>query len=210
MPGNTEGQKKGRTRIDRSVAVMVDKAASVLANCKTRPGRPVSVTSNVLQLFSRRNFCAGWRLPPMGKTLSLKGGLFIYTLTNFESRATVDVDFLMRGLNNDLARMDAILAEILSVETGNDLWSSGLKRQNPLLCNASITASARRSPVSSKCPGALQRGYRSWMDRSGCRTKTHSNAVGGLYAAYGSYLFAGKHCGGKMTPFCSVLSLPDG
>ena len=50
----------------------------------------------------------------------LKGGLFIYTLTNFESRATVDVDFLMRGLNNDLARMDEIIAEILAVDTGND------------------------------------------------------------------------------------------
>lgn len=34
----------------------------------------------------------------------LKGGLFIYTLTNFRSRATVDVDF----------------AEILSVSTGNE------------------------------------------------------------------------------------------
>jgi predicted nucleotidyltransferase component of viral defense system len=50
----------------------------------------------------------------------LKGGLFIYTLTNFESRATVDVDFLMRGLNNDLARMDEIIAEILETSTGND------------------------------------------------------------------------------------------
>lgn len=50
----------------------------------------------------------------------LKGGLFIYTLTNFESRATVDVDFLMRGLNNDIARMDEIIAEIIVVPTGND------------------------------------------------------------------------------------------
>jgi len=32
----------------------------------------------------------------------------------------VDVDFLMRGLNNDLARMDEIIAEILAVDTGND------------------------------------------------------------------------------------------
>lgn len=50
----------------------------------------------------------------------MKGGLFIYILTNFESRATVDVDFLMRGLSNDLARMDEIIAEILAMETGND------------------------------------------------------------------------------------------
>ena len=32
---------------------------------------------------------------PYAENFVLKGGLFIYTLTNFESRATVDVDFLM-------------------------------------------------------------------------------------------------------------------
>ena len=34
--------------------------------------------------------------------LILKGGLFIYTLTNFESRATIDVDFLLRGFSNSI------------------------------------------------------------------------------------------------------------
>lgn len=52
--------------------------------------------------------------------LVLKGGLFIYTLTNFESRATVDVDFMLRGLSNDMARMDEIITEILAIPTGND------------------------------------------------------------------------------------------
>nr|WP_305145581.1 nucleotidyl transferase AbiEii/AbiGii toxin family protein [Phascolarctobacterium faecium] len=62
----------------------------------------------------------------------LKGGLFIYTLTNFESRATVDVDFLMRGLNNDLARMDEIIAEILAVDTGNDFMNFKASKTEPI------------------------------------------------------------------------------
>ena len=62
----------------------------------------------------------------------LKGGLFIYTLTNFESRATVDVDFLMRGLNNDLAQMDDIIKEILAVNTGNDFVSFKAKKAEPI------------------------------------------------------------------------------
>ena len=62
----------------------------------------------------------------------LKGGLFIYTLTNFESRATVDVDFLMRGLNNDLARMDEIIAEILAVDTGNDFVTFKAGKTEPI------------------------------------------------------------------------------
>ena len=58
--------------------------------------------------------------------------MFIYTLTNFESRATVDVDFLMRGLNNDLARMDEIIAEILAVNTGNDFVTFKAGKTEPI------------------------------------------------------------------------------
>lgn len=69
---------------------------------------------------------------PYAENFVLKGGLFIYTLTNFESRATVDVDFLMRGLNNDLGRMDAILAEILAVETWNDFVTFRAEKAEPI------------------------------------------------------------------------------
>ena len=44
----------------------------------------------------------------------------------------MDVDFLMRGLNNDLARMDAILAEILAVETGNDFVTFRAEKAEPI------------------------------------------------------------------------------
>lgn len=50
------------------------------------------------------------------QTIVLKGGLFIYTLTNFESRATVDIDFLMRQLPNSVEEIEKIITEILSVD----------------------------------------------------------------------------------------------
>ncbi len=62
----------------------------------------------------------------------LKGGFFIYTLTNFESRATVDVDFLMCGLNNDMARMDEIIGEILAIPTGNDFVTFKATKSEPI------------------------------------------------------------------------------
>ena len=99
---------------------MVDKAASVLAKLKNKARATGISYQQCLQLFFQEEFLRRLAASPYAENFVLKGGLFIYTLTNFESRATVDVDFLMRGLNNDLARMDAILAEILSVETGND------------------------------------------------------------------------------------------
>lgn len=132
---------------------MADKAASVLAKLKNKARAAGISYQQCLQLFFQEEFLRRLAASPYAENFVLKGGLFIYTLTNFESRATVDVDFLMRGLNNDLARMDAILAEILAVETGNDFVTFRAERQNPLLCNASITASARRSPVLSKMSG---------------------------------------------------------
>ena len=52
--------------------------------------------------------------------LVLKGGLFIYTLTNFESRATIDVDFLLRGYSNSIDNVKNLIFKIVDTPTGND------------------------------------------------------------------------------------------
>lgn len=99
---------------------MGDIAASVLAKLKNKAKTSGISYQQCLQLFFQEEFLRRLAGSEYAQNFVLKGGLFIYTLTNFESRATVDVDFLMRGLSNDLARMDAIIGEILAVDTGND------------------------------------------------------------------------------------------
>ena len=99
---------------------MGDIAASVLAKLKNKAKASGVSYQQCLQLFFQEEFLRRLAGSGYADHFVLKGGLFIYTLTNFESRATVDVDFLMRGLNNDLKRMDEIIAEILAVRTGND------------------------------------------------------------------------------------------
>jgi predicted nucleotidyltransferase component of viral defense system len=99
---------------------MADKAASVLAKLKNKAKTSGISYQQCLQLFFQEEFLRKLAASKYADHFILKGGLFIYTLTNFESRATVDVDFLMRGLNNDLAKMDKIIAEILETSTGND------------------------------------------------------------------------------------------
>jgi len=99
---------------------MPDIAASVLAKLKNKAKATGIGYQQCLQLFFQEEFLRRLAGSKYADNFILKGGLFIYTLTNFESRATVDVDFLMRGLNNDLARMDEIIADILAVDTGND------------------------------------------------------------------------------------------
>ena len=111
---------------------MADKAASVLAKLKNKAKATGISYQQCLQLFFQEEFLRRLAASPYADNFVLKGGLFIYTLTNFESRATVDVDFLMRGLNNDLARMDTILAEILAVETGNDFVTFRAEKTQPI------------------------------------------------------------------------------
>lgn len=111
---------------------MADKAASVLAKLKNKAKATGISYQQCLQLFFQEEFLRRLAASPYSENFVLKGGLFIYTLTNFESRATVDVDFLMRGLNNDLARMDVILDEILAVETGNDFVTFRAEKTQPI------------------------------------------------------------------------------
>ena len=59
--------------------------------------------------------------------LILKGGLFIYTLTNFESRATIDVDFLLRGFSNSIEDVKSMIGKIIETSTGNDFVSMTAK-----------------------------------------------------------------------------------
>ena len=94
---------------------MADVAASVLAKLKDRAKTTGISYQQCLQLFFQEEFLRKLSLSSYAEHFILKGGLFIYTLTNFESRATVDVDFLMHGLRNDLENMDGIIAEIIKI-----------------------------------------------------------------------------------------------
>ena len=111
---------------------MADIAASVLAKLKNKAKASGISYQQCLQLFFQEEFLRRLAGSKYSENFVLKGGLFIYTLTNFESRATVDVDFLMRGLNNDLARMDEIIAEILAVDTGNDFVTFKAGKTEPI------------------------------------------------------------------------------
>lgn len=99
---------------------MADRAASVLAKLKNKAKASGISYQQCLQLFFQEEFLRRLSASDYAGNFVLKGGLFIYTLTDFESRATVDVDFLMRGLSNDLTEMDRIIGEILAAQTDCD------------------------------------------------------------------------------------------
>ena len=114
---------------------MTDMAASVLARLKNKAKTGGISYQQCLQLFFQEEFLRKLSASKYKDNLILKGGLFIYTLTNFESRATIDVDFMLRGLSNDMVRMDEIIAEILAVPTGNDFITFKALPTEPIAAN---------------------------------------------------------------------------
>lgn len=99
---------------------MADRSASVLAKLKNKSKASGTSYQQCLQLFFQEEFLRRLSKSNYVDNLILKGGLFIYILTNFESRATIDVDFLLRRQSNELDEVEKMINEILNTPTGND------------------------------------------------------------------------------------------
>ena len=99
---------------------MTDKAASVLARLRNKARASGISYQQCLQLFMQEEFLRKLSKSGYDDFLILKGGLFIYTLTNFESRATIDVDFLLRGYSNSVDDVKDLIFKIIDTPTGND------------------------------------------------------------------------------------------
>ena len=65
----------------------------------------------------------------------MKGGLFLYTLTEFDSRVTVDVDFMLRKMPNTPEKLREVIGEIIAADTTNDFISFEIKGVSPISVN---------------------------------------------------------------------------
>lgn len=111
---------------------MADIAASVLARLKNRAKESGRSYQLCLQLFCQEEFLRRLEKSRYAENLVLKGGLFIYSLTDFDSRVTVDVDFLLRQIPNTPEQLKDILEEIIAVQTGNDFVVFEIKDVLPI------------------------------------------------------------------------------
>ena len=111
---------------------MADIAASVLARLKNKAKECGRSYQLCLQLFCQEEFLRRLEKSKYADNLVLKGGLFIYSLTDFDSRVTVDVDFLLRKIPNTPEQLKAVLEEIIATETGNDFISFEIKDVAPI------------------------------------------------------------------------------
>lgn len=111
---------------------MADIAASVLARLKNKAAESGRSYQLCLQLFCQEEFLRRLEKSKYAENLVLKGGLFIYSLTDFDSRVTVDVDFLLRKIPNTPEQLKSVLEEIIAIETGNDFVIFEIKDVAPI------------------------------------------------------------------------------
>ncbi len=99
---------------------MADIAASVLTKLKNKAKESGRSYQLCLQLFCQEEFLRRLEKSKYADNFVLKGGLFIYSVTEFDSRVTVDVDFLLRKIPNTPEQLRTVIEEIIATETGND------------------------------------------------------------------------------------------
>lgn len=111
---------------------MADIAASVLARLKNKAKESGRSYQLCLQLFCQEEFLRRLEKSKYAENLVLKGGLFIYSLTDFDSRVTVDVDFLLRQIPNTPEKLKDVLEEIIATPTRNDFITFEIKGVAPI------------------------------------------------------------------------------
>lgn len=111
---------------------MADIATSVLARLKNKATESGRTYQLCLQLFCQEEFLRRLEKSKYADNLILKGGLFIYSVTNFDGRVTVDIDFLLRKVPNTPEELKPVLEEIIGTSTGNDFIRFEIKEIAPI------------------------------------------------------------------------------
>lgn len=111
---------------------MADIAAPVLARLKNKAKESGRSYQLCLQLFCQEEFLRRLEKSQYTENLVLKGGLFIYSVTDFDSRVTVDVDFLLREVPNTPEQLQTVIETIISTPTGNDFVTFEIKDITPI------------------------------------------------------------------------------
>lgn len=97
----------------------MDKGQSVLDKLRNKARKEGRSLQKLLQLFCQEEFLRRLEHSSYFNNFILKGGLFLYCLSEFRGRPTMDIDFEMRYLSNTAENIAKIIMEILSTETEN-------------------------------------------------------------------------------------------
>ena len=114
---------------------MADIGASVLARLRNKAKETGRSNQLCIQLFCQEEFLRRLEKSKYADNFVLKGGLFLYTLTEFDSRVTVDVDFMLRKIPNTPDRLCEVIGEIIEADETNDFIAFEIKGVSPISIN---------------------------------------------------------------------------
>ncbi len=114
---------------------MADIGASVLAKLRNKAKETGRSNQLCMQLFCQEEFLRRLEKSKYAENFVLKGGLFLYTLTEFDSRVTVDVDFMLRKIPNTPEKLRAVIGEIIAADTTNGFITFEIKDVFPISVN---------------------------------------------------------------------------
>lgn len=114
---------------------MADIGASVLAKLRNKAKETGRSNQLCMQLFCQEEFLRRLEKSKYADNFVLKGGLFLYTLTEFDSRVTVDVDFMLRKIPNTPEKLREVIGEIIAADTTNDFITFEIKDVSPISVN---------------------------------------------------------------------------
>ena len=106
---------------------MADIGASVLAKLRNKAKETGRSNQLCMQLFCQEEFLRRLEKSKYADNFVLKGGLFLYTLTEFDSRVTVDVDFMLRRIPNTPEKLREVISEIIEADMTNDFITFEIK-----------------------------------------------------------------------------------
>jgi predicted nucleotidyltransferase component of viral defense system len=114
---------------------MIDQAASVLVKLRNKSLESGRSYQLCMQLFCQEELLRRIASSPYADKFVLKGGMFIYVLTEFSSRVTVDVDFLVQDNRLNRNEFLNVVEEILNISTGNNFIIFTITNIRPIAVN---------------------------------------------------------------------------
>ena len=99
---------------------MADKAASLLGRLKNLSRQKGIPFQQTLNLYCQEEFIRRLSKSRFKDNLILKGGFLLYSISGFETRPTIDADYLLRHHDNDENSIKIMIGEIFDIKTENE------------------------------------------------------------------------------------------
>ncbi len=113
----------------------IDKASSLLAKLKNKSQVDKKSFQLYLNLFCKEEFLRRLSASSYKNNFILKGGMFIYTLTNFKSRPTIDIDFVFINESYESEKIKKIIQEILVKDSQNNFIKMDIVKYQIITAN---------------------------------------------------------------------------